>query len=317
MALNTTATLTQEFVDALAMEMLPKPDDTYQFFSSPGLIHEPFSPGSKAGTKQILMNQPAFPGAGFAEADRRTTEATRYAGGTPLSITETQYPLVLREYGGPHDGVGPVPIGLSEFLIKSATSDLVSDVGGKLRRDYLRWRDAVIRDLALGTTSLVTADGTAEGAITAAKKASYEWLTRVRKTLKQKLVPAGANGRYIGFLDPKDVTDLLNDADVKQAKATRDDAPVITGYIGTVAGFDLYEATTFPTKAVGAGGAVTGYQSFFHGTIPGIGHYTHQAATPRVDKNDDFGRMFLTMWFSEEAYGECDLDNAVVRGITT
>jgi hypothetical protein len=316
MALTTTATLTQEFVEALAMEMLPKPDDKYPFFDA-GMLHQPYSPGSLSGANVIDIQQPVLPGGTMTEAARRLTEGTALAT-TGLAITETRFQITVREYGGPHDGTNVQPFGITEFLLKRAAHDLLADLGGKLRRDYLRWRDAVVREMALATTNAVmSSPSLAEGAITANIAASYAMLVRVRRALANALIPPLANGRYIGFVSTKDYADLLADADIKQAMATRDDAPVITGYIGTVCGIDLYEATYFLTKGVGAGQAVTGYQSLFFGGIPFIGYYSGMPVTPRVSTDNDFGRKQLLAWVAHEAYGPLDINNACVRGIST
>jgi len=316
MALTTTATLTQEFVEALSMEMLPKSDDKYPFHAS-GLCYEPYSPGSMRGANVIDIQQPVLVGGTMTEASRRLTEGTDLAT-TGIAITETRFQLTVREYGGPHDGTNVQPLGITEFMLKRASHDLLTDLGGKLRRDYLRWRDAVVRDLALGTTSLVLSDAAAtEGNIVVSKPASYAWLTRVRKKLADLLIAPQANGRYTGFVSTKDYADLLNDADVKTAMVYRDDAMQFSGYIGTVCGIDLYEVTYMPTKGVGAASAVTGYQSIFFGVNPPLGYYEAMGVSPRVSTNNDFGRKQLLAWVSHEAYGALDINNFVVRGIST
>lgn len=317
MAITTTGTLTQEFVDALSAEMIPKPDDQYPFWA--GLNpYAPYGPGSVRGSNVIKMNQPALVGGTMSETARRLTEGTDITT-TPIAITEGQFSMTVREYGGPHDGSVVAPLGVTEFLRERAAKDLLADLGGKLRRDYIRWRDAVVRDIALTTTTSILADPAAtEANIVAAKAASAAWLARVRKQLATNLIPPlPSTGRWIGYITSKDVMELATDTTIAAAKQTRDDHPAITGYVTTVHGIDLFEATYMPTKGVGSGGAVTGYQSIFIGTLPTQGYYQGKSVSVRRNNNDDFGRKDLLAWVSHEAYGALDINAAAVRGLTT
>jgi hypothetical protein len=323
----TTSSFTQELENALLAFLVAKPDDRYGLFDV--VSKEVAPPGSIQGSKTIHVDQFNWTGSSgtFDESSRRLTDGTDISG-TPVGMSAGQFTLTLREYGGPHDSSNVAPLGITELMLSIATHDLAAKIGPHLLRDYRRWKDAVCRDICLTSTSYMTGgsspSSTNEGTVTSGQKATFAWLTEVAAMLKTNLAPAMPNGRYMGFISPRHTKELLQDSDVKQVfqggGALRQDIPTINGYVGTLAGIDLFELTTIVTKGVGSGSAVTGYQAIFCGDrdgLPCCGHYDHLAVTPRVNKNDDYGRKYLTIWKEHAAYGALDVNTACVRGITT
>src|SRR6476619_2089102 len=121
MPLITQPTLTEEFVDMLAMELLPRPDDEYVFFTQGPYQNE--SQAAAMPGEVILFNRPVLPTGDYDEASRRLTE------GTPIDtdsqgITMDQESLTVREYGGPHDGDKVKPFGITEWMRKRERHDL-------------------------------------------------------------------------------------------------------------------------------------------------------------------------------------------------
>ncbi len=321
MAITTTSSFTTELENMLLAFVTPKPDDQLSIFTS-GLVTPVAAPGSVKGSTVLHVNQFGWTGSGgtFTEAARRLTDGTDVSG-TPVGMSATQYTLNVREYGGPHDATNVAPLGITELMLDVGTHELAAKIGPHLLRDYLYWRDLVALNLALTTTSYWTAGTTPsnsdQATVAAAEKASYSWLTEIRANLAANKVPAFGNGRYRGFIQPRQTKELLQDSDVKQAMATRPDGAPITGYIGTLAGIDLYEATNLGTTGIGAGSAVTGYNSVFFGAVAPIGMYQHMPMTPRLNKNDDYGRKYLTIWKEHAAYGALDVNTYAIKGFST
>jgi hypothetical protein len=327
MAMTTVDALgTDEFLDILNAEMLPRPDDRY-IWDLMGCMKEYEAPKGVATSavtdKKLLVNKPTFIGAGFSEAARRLTDGTDVGIGNPLGLDYDQFGIQVREYGGPYTagGVNAVtPIGITEFTSERSLQNIAEEIGEKLRRDHVRWRNAVCRDLCLASTTVVLADSAAaEGNIVAGKGISWEFLRRLRKSLEDLLIPPFPNGQYRYAIGTNDEANLYLDADVKDALKRRPelDEAFKVGYIGSVLGFDFVVDTTMPTKAVGAGGAVTGYQGVAHGAIPCIGHSTALAPQARRSELTDYGRKGLFIWKSHEGWGTLDLNNVCVRTITT
>ncbi len=301
--------------------LVPKPDDAIQVFDS-GLMTPVAEQGSVKGSTTLHVDQFGFTGSGgtMTETARRLTDGTDVSG-TPVGMSATQYALTVREYGGLHDGANVAPLGITELMLDTATHDLAAKIGPHLMRDYRYWRDQVAIGLALTTTTYWTAGATPsntnQATVTAGQKASYNWLTEIRANLAGNKIPGFGNGRYRGFIQPRQTKELLQDADVKQAMATRTDAAQIVGYIGTLAGIDLYEATNLGTTGIGSAGGVTGYNALFYGAFAPCGYYEHLGVSARVNKNDDYGRKYLTIWKEHAAYGALDVNTMAVKGWST
>lgn len=200
MAIATSATLTQEFVDLLSSELLLAPDPQFVFagmadaaragaldipgiegrsgeranieqsmFSGMGSIDRMSVPGSGFAKvvldpaqpgKVILIDRPVYTGGLFTEASRTLTEATRITA-TPIAPTMQQVSLTVKEYSGPHDGTNVAPIAITDFLKRRARHDLVTYVGQLLRRDRNAFVDRVLIDLLLTTTNQTVGDASA------------------------------------------------------------------------------------------------------------------------------------------------------------
>lgn len=324
MAITTTSSFTQELENALLAFTTPKPDDRLSIFGS-GLMTEVAPVGSVKGSTVLRVNQFGWTGSGgtMTESARRLTDGTDVSG-TPVGMSATQYTLNVREYGGPHDATNVAPLGITELMLDVGTHDLAAKIGPHLLRDYNYWRDQVALNLALTSTSYWTAGATPsntnQATVTAAQKATYAWLTEIAATLGTNKVPKFANGTYRGFISPRQKKELQQDADLKQAFASRADSPLLIGgadYIATIAGIELYEATNLGTTGIGAGSAVTGYNALFYGAVAPCGFYQHKAMNPRLNKNDDYGRKYLTIWKEHAAYAALDVNTYAVKGFST
>ena len=60
-----------------------------------------------------------------------------------------QVTVTIREYAGPSDGTAVAPVGITDFLKRRATHNLVEYVGTLLRRDRNKFVDHVVADLLL------------------------------------------------------------------------------------------------------------------------------------------------------------------------
>lgn len=310
MALTTSATLTQEFVDILSAELLLEPDVQFVFSQYCKTITEV---GTQPG-KTILIDRYPFLGGTMSEAARALTDGTAISTASPLGVTANQVSVTVKEYAGPHDSTNVVPLGVSEFLKKRAKHDVAGIVGSLLRRDKDAVMDAICRDLYLAVTNVTTADGTAEGSILAGKPMTTSTLTEIKYQLDARNAPRFANGNYVLILSPKDEKDLLLDAGYREAARYSTDR-LFRGEIAQYMGFSVVRSNNLPTKGVGAASAVTGYQSVAFGP-DACGQGIGMAPEVRQSTDNDFGRKDLVIWLMHAGFKLLDA-RFVQRVITT
>lgn len=312
MALTMASALTAELFAAIAAEMLIKADDNFTF-----LQHAvPMVGQIESGASTVTFNQPDLPTGTYSETSRRLTEGT-VVSTTAQAITMTQKTLTLREYGGPHNSSIVTPFGITEKMLKMAKHDLASLVGSFLRRDRNKFLNSVRMDDMLTTTQVVIPGSVAEGSVTASQAASAAWLRLYNEKMKTQLVPTFPNGRWKLVIGTRQERELKADSDVKAALNywAQLNPLVVSGQIGVYENFDIFVDTLIPTKGVGAGSAVTGYQSVAFGPYH-LGHGSVFGPEPREADDTDFGRELRIMWLALEAHGILYPDY-VVRGITT
>lgn len=317
MANTNTTNLTQELMDVISAEMLIQPDDVY-LFRQFGPVQEPM-PGEVAtpglgGAKQLLFNRPVLATGTYTETSRRMTDGTP-VDLTGIAIAMTQVGLTVREYAGPHDGTRITPFVVTEYLKNRARHNVIAIVGEFLRRDRNKFVDTTVRDLLLAATTVALPAAT-EGTITAGQVMTAAFLRTLNKTMKDSKIPTFANGRWRYVISTRDEMNLKADAEYREAnRYFMAQNPAFSGHVGSFEGFDLAVATTLPTKGVGAGSAVTGYQGVVFGPY-GIGHGIAMAPNVRAADDTDFGRRESVIWKSEECVGTLYAD-LLVRTITT
>lgn len=314
MPISSTTTLTQEVQDAIAAELLIQPDDVYEFFET-GPIQKPDAEVSEKGTTTLIFNRPTLPTGTYTEASRRLTDGTNIDL-TGIAIAMTQASLTTREYAGPHDGTRITPFIYTEFLRNRAKHSPAELIGAFLRRDLFKFRDTAVRDLLLAAPQVYTPNGVAEATITAGQAMSVAFLRALNKAMKDLKIPRYANGNWRLHINTRDESNLKGDTEYREAyRYFAGSNPAFRGHAMTFEGFDLIVHTTLPTKAVGAGGAVTGFQGCAHGPF-GLGWGVSLNPHPRVADETDFGRKESVIWKSEEAIGTLYSD-LLVRTVTT
>lgn len=316
MADTTTGTLTQELQDLIAAEMLIQVDDAYLFYGNgPVEMEGPEGVTDNDGVLTVNFNRPVLPTGTYTETSRRLTDGTPIST-TGIAITETQVSLTVREYAGPHDGATIKPFSVTEFLKRRARHSVVELVGQFMRRDRNRSLDTWVRDLLLAATTVVTPDGTAEGAIAAGVPASVAWLRALNKAMKDAKIPTYPNGNWRLMISTTDEQSLKGEEEYREAyRYMQGRNPAFTGHVNTFEGFDIMVTTNISTKAVGAGGAVTGNQGAAWGPY-GIGHGVGMQPSIRRADDTDYGRSEKVLWISHEMIGTLYAD-LFLRTITS
>lgn len=277
------------------------------------VVQGPDQPGLVA-----LIDRPVYLAADFGESARRLTE------GTPIDTANLNAPsmgqvtLTMHEYGGPmkSDGTVQAPIAITSVLKSRSKHDLVQYLGELLRRDRNAFVDGVVRDLMLATSHTTTPGGTATGAMTAGGSPLTELtLAQVLLNLQTRKIRPFPNGNYGLVLSPQHFKDLRGDANFREVTRYQvDRGPMISGYLASYGGFDFITSSNMSTVAVGAGGAVTGFQGLAFGP-EAVGWAIGADPHAERSKNDDFGRQDLVMWQSIESFALLNTD--IVEKIIT
>lgn len=311
MALTTSGTLTQEFVDILSAELLLEPDTQFVF----GQFAKPVTEIGTQPGKTILIDRYPFLGGTMSESARALTDGTAISTASPLGISANQVSVTVKEYAGPHSGSAIAPLGVTEFLKKRAKHDVASIVGNLLRRDKDAAIDAIVRDLYLSTSNVTTADGTAEGSITSGKKHGTSSVAEIKRQLAARNIPTFPDGSYVWAIGPKDEADLLQDAGFREAVRYAAADRLFRGQVVNYLGLTIVRSNNLPTKAVGAGGAVTGYQGVAFGP-DAVGAGIGMAPEVRQSTDNDFGRKDLVIWLMHAGFAVLD-DRFIQRTIST
>lgn len=313
MGLTGTAAMPQELFDALMAEMLIQVDNQFTFLQ----LAVPQAPSIiPPGAKTLNFDREVLPTGTYTESSRRMTEGTDVTASSQ-AISETQKTLTIREYGGPHDGTGVMPFGITTQMLKMAAHDLAARLGAYLRRDRNKHINQRRMDDLLTSTNIVTPDGSTSGTIATGQKMTFDMIKSLGKSMSDALVPMFPNGRWKLIIGTKDELDLKTDADVKAAFNywAAQNPLIATGQIGSLDKFDIFVDTLIPTTGVGAGSLVTGYQGVAFGPYH-LGEGQLQPAEPRMDDVTDFGRRLRMMWVSLEAVGVLYTD-LIFKTLTT
>jgi N4-gp56 family major capsid protein len=292
------------FADAmLSIDRVINGDGVGRGFSK--VVHRAVEPGTT-----VLVNRPRYFDAGpFSVASRTLTEGTAVsANSVPLAMD--QVPVTIVEIAGPHDGSTVTPVGLSEFAADRARHDLVEQVGVALSKDRNRVVDtAIITELLTSTNQTLGTGfiGSAGGTTTPTMTLNGNLLTEVDlATAKRKLIERNAvpypNGRFLAVIGPRHEENLRRDPLFREAtRYAVQGGPLWSGYIGDYAGFSILLSNRLPTIAVGAAGAVTGYQAVCCGMesmLWAIG----RDVEARLSDDTDFRRSLRWIWTALEGW---------------
>jgi hypothetical protein len=267
----------------------------------------------------VRLNRPRYGSGGFTLASREITSGTQIST-TPIDLTSEQVTLTLKRYGGPYDAVvqnAVAPFALDKFDTSVALHSLVDYVGLHMQRDLDKWLDGVMATFAgSGGTTLwpngFSADNGSQNQ--GDMPMDVDMLFRGVETLKGVVyssplnIPVFPNGRYRAFISPTQARQLK--ADPQAAQFIRYDVPgmnPVTGlqgaYIGSIAGCDIFEATTLPFAQNANSVQVT--TSVMLGPSM-IGQGWGQLPQVAFSTDDNYGEHAKMVWLAYAAFGLLD-----------
>jgi hypothetical protein len=270
----------------------------------------------------IKMRRPVFEGGGYDLASRQVIpdKATSVTG---QAIKGEEVPIVLHEYEGPfsvaNSAVNPYAIRDFDAKYKANKDSLADLVTMHLRRDYVKWLDAVVRDLMRGSTTITYADDVANVlSFTngAGHGSSLDMIMKARKALSDREWSKFPNGRYLLVVPTSFNVQMVGDPDYRALSAQHTaDRNLLFGYITSIQDVDIVESTTLKTYVAGEtvpgdGNTVptsaTVYESLLIG--PGsVGVGTAMAPTAFWADDTDFGKSAKVVWRSIQAFAGLDI----------
>lgn len=254
----------------------------------------------------VRINRPKYGSGGFSLANREVTSGTTIST-TAIDLQSEQVTITLKRYGGPYDAnqSAVAPFAIDRFDATRAVHALVGIVGTHMQRDFDKWLDTVVAQfLSAGSTTLwpqgFAADANSQ--VAGDMPMDIDLLFRAYEQLKNASIPTFSNGRYKAFIGPTQARQLKNDP---QAAAyfrydiqgmnpvTAPAALPNAGYLTSIAGVDLFEATTLQSTLNAQSVPVT--TSLMVGpAMMGMG----VGALPRVaySTDDNYGESAKVVW---------------------
>lgn len=301
-----------------ALDELARAADAY-----PGaltVVDSLFGPG-KGDT--IKFPRDIFEGGGYDKVSRRmTTDAVVSTNGQNIKLEEV--PLVLEEYTGPFNVAGAEvrPYAIRDFDAKyrAAKVQLVDKVTRHLRRDYIKWLDAVVRNEFLSSGNITFPAGITDASsfvVGGGAGISLEQIFAARKALTDREWQPFGNGRYMCVVPTSFNTQMLSDPDYRElSKQHGDGRNMIFGFIGSIQNIDFFECTTLVTysdnagdvaalNGVNVGAGVTVNEALLFG--PGaVGFGTATAPECRYADDTNYGTIAKVIWYALHALGMLD-----------
>lgn len=266
-----------------------------------------------------------------AESDFTLTPGTALST-TPQNLSESSRPITLEEKGLGKSGVsGFAPIGIPEFIAARSIEDLQTVVMERLGLHYEECEDFMIRSKYQTTTAIRYNDN---GTTTATPgnvnigddgTLSEDFLMDLYSEMSSNQIPTYDDGNYIGALNPKAAAQLRKSVgdriryatpvEISSVLKATETTGKISGYIGTVAGFHLFQTNVYgvgtsgegvQTVSLGVGSTLTRSSWFFGKDAVGLG--IGLPVTIRANDDTSFGRLQQYIWLAHMGCATLDVD---------
>jgi hypothetical protein len=267
--------------------------------------------------------------------------------GTPTNIasqplTSTAESVVILENGMGKTVSNPA-VAIPEFITAYSLVDLEMVLRRRIAYNYAQWEDLAHQELWFTTTNVVYSSGggvvSTAAQVTSGGQMTVPFLGQLYAYLASQNIPTYEDGCYGIACPPNHVGQLQSDTYSHHQYISKENVESVTnmfvnatqnneinrisGYVGKIAGFHIFQGSSFSTGAVGTtgvaqeavgGGASKVMRSGFAFGPDSIGWATSMPMMLRRDNNDDFGRLNRYIWLSHEGYGALDIDPARAGG---
>ncbi|MBD2005623.1 MULTISPECIES: hypothetical protein [Cyanophyceae] len=254
-------------------------------------------------------------------------------------------PIVIRENGiGKTPASGPAlmrPVAIPEFVMSTSLIQLENVLQQRLGYNYHLFEEISILEMWLATTAVAyNRNGdvaTAAADVTAGSggQLGVDFLGSLFAHMSMMKIPTYRDGCYGFAATPTQIAQLNKDLRINHQYLDRqgveeltnmlfastgneDTSDRISGYVGKIAGFHLFQGNNFSTGIVGTpgvqseslGGSAKTTRSGFAFGADSIGWSTAMPMQVRESNDNDYQRMRKFIWKSQEGWGPLDVDPA-------
>jgi hypothetical protein len=285
-----------------------------------------------------------IPRAAYASAPADPDDRLLSGGGTYADIVSTSDSIqtgivkaVVQEWGRGKPGSGASPLAVSRFTESFSMLEVIQFIVRNLMHDYELWEDLKCRRMWTPTSRVVYNNNntvvTSPGAVTAgnARGCTRAFLTEMFGYARSLLIPTYQDGCYGLALTTKAATQLKQSLDERFWFGTPPDmerlvnilnlaemgeAGKVTGYLGKIENFHIFESNNFSVGAagtegvrnetLGGGSALTRTNFMFGADTFGRGI----AEPPQIVKDEvrNFGRRDRLTWLTWQGFAAMDID---------
>lgn len=264
----------------------------------------------------IRINRPRFGSGGFTLGNREVASGVSIST-TAIDLQSEQVTVTLKRYGGPYDTnqAAVAPLALDRFDASRSVHAIAQVVGMHMQRDFDRWLDAVVAAFITSGSTILWPNGYVadSGSSTVGDMPmDVDLLFRGYETLKLANIPVFPNGRYRAFITPTAARQLKADPqfaaytqfDVKNLNPVTAVAGIPNaGYVTSLPGVDVYEATTLPST-VNANSVAVSTNVMCGPSMIAMG----AGQLPRVafSTDDNFGESAKLVWLAYLGFNLAD-----------
>lgn len=288
--------------------------------------------GIPPGQTILVPRIPHIVGGTIASDWTLTPGTSTNTGNQPLLATAEAVTILENGMGG----LNNLPVAIPEFITAHSLADLESALRQRIGFNYAQWEDLAHQELWFSTTNVVYNNGggispTAAG-VTSGGQLTVPFLGQLYSYLSGLNIPTYPDGCYGYACPPSHVGQLQADTYAHHQYMSKENVSEVTsmllmstqnneinrisGYIGKISGFHIFQGSSFSTGIVGTpgvasestGGGARIMRSGFAFGPDSIGWATSMPMMLRRDNNDDFGRLNRYIWVSHEGYGALDID---------
>lgn len=248
--------------------------------------------------------------------------------------------LLIKEYGMGKDA-NMKPVSVPDLIMSYSLLDLESVMNQRIGYNYHTFEDVALLETWLATT-VVAYNKNGNVALTAGDliatdggQMTVAFLGSLFSYMASQKIPPYADGCYGLAVPPTHIAQLNKDMQVQRRyfdassvedltsmlfKATQnDDLGRVSGYIGKISGFHIFQGNSFSTGIAGTAGvqsetiatAPTVTRSGFAFGADSVGWATAMPMEIRRDPQTNFDRMNDFIWKSHEGWAALDVDPAI------
>lgn len=262
--------------------------------------------GQKGVGHTVKLNRMAFIGGTFTEASRTIAQSTSIST-TPLDLpAQEQASITIKRVAGPYSAsaAAVAPLGIDRADANRSVHSLASYVSEALRRDRMKYLDAILGLLYDGATTNVVRPGqlAADASFPTSGSAPFDlsMVFRAVEALNIGNIPYFEDGRYMMLISPTQMRQLKEDPDYNNQAKEDVRFNLLTGMNAVTIGENVRAmvTTTLPTDTATIAG-----QTIYRGVMFGpqaVGFGIDDSCRVVTANEDNYGETAKVIWIAYE-----------------